>query len=214
MGYWYPQTYTSPSNATLSIAIYGWGTQRTIEWAQNKDVQSHLMGDKYIAFGGTGEDGKFSEEVLGGIRSAVRQGLLNDYDGIAFDIETIAPKLEGCFADCFQELQNLGFKVLVTVNHATRRSSDDHDQLVRSFFTNENIDILAPQLYSFGFERQNDFTIAASSTISWRDYSQAKAKVVACVIHDHFYTDAHSHFQDHGVTLHGYIQWKPASSRS
>ncbi len=57
-------------------------------------------------------------------------------------------------------------------------------------------------------------SIAASSTISWRDYSQVKAKVVACVIHDHFYTDAHSHFQDHGVTLHGYIQWKPASSRS
>lgn len=134
MEYWYPQTYTSPSNATLSIAIYGWGTQRTIEWAQNKDVQGHLIGDKYIAFGGAGQDGKFSEEVLGGICTAVRQGLLNDYDGIAFDIETIAPNLEGHFADCFQELQNLGFKVLVTVNHATRRSSDDHDQLVRSFF--------------------------------------------------------------------------------
>jgi len=74
-----------------------------------------------------------------------------------------------------------------------------------SFFNNANINYLSPQLYTYGNETKNDYTITAG--VSWRSYNTSRAKIVPSMVYASYYSDAVSYFNSQGVTLDGYIQW-------
>ncbi|NOH71190.1 LysM peptidoglycan-binding domain-containing protein [Vibrio pectenicida] len=208
MGFWYPYTRPSPTNATLSIALYGWGPQKVIEWGNSNNVKDNLIGEKYLAFGGGGVEGKFTGQALDEINTAIKEEQIKSYHGIAYDIEIADAGLNDQFSMSFSLAKKLGYKVLVTVSHSAPYDDSDRDSLMSSFFANEDIDILSPQLYSSGSEPANNFSITSGSNIRWQDYASAKAKIVPSIVHDSYYPSAKQKFKTYGVELAGYIQWK------
>ncbi|WFB47051.1 LysM peptidoglycan-binding domain-containing protein [Vibrio coralliilyticus] len=208
MGFWYPYTSPSPTNATLSIALYGWGPQKVIEWGNSNNVKDNLIGEKYLAFGGGGVEGKFTGQALDEINTAIKEEKIKSYHGIAYDIEIANAGLNDQFSMSFSLAKNFGYKVLVTVSHTAPYDDSDRDSLMRSFFANEDIDILSPQLYRSGSEPANDFSMTSGSNIRWQDYASAKAKIVPSIVHDSYYPSAKQKFKTYGVELAGYIQWK------
>ena len=75
---------------------------------------------------------------------------------------------------------------------------------MQSFFKDENIDFLSPQLYTTGKETTNDYTFAR---VPWKDYATAKAATIPSIVHPSYYADAVAFFQRQGVTLKGYVRW-------
>ncbi len=201
---WEPNT-VPPKTSTLSIAFSGW-TNPAEALSQSEKVKNTLIGDKYISFGGGNSNGSFTKESLDSITSAINNNKFSDYDGIAYDVEEGESGLEDLFAASFLAAKNKGFKVLITVSHSAPYGISDAQQLMNSFFVDENIDILSPQLYTTGQETANDYAI--SHNVTWADYKNAKASIVPSIVQASLYESAQKYFQENGVTLNGYIQWK------
>ena len=206
MGFW-DWTYSDsipPSNATMSLAFSGEiDVDKVIENAEI--VLASLVGDKYICFGGGNTVGAFTGEHLHAITKAINEGKFSDYDGIAYDIEEGNSGLEEDFKASFQAAKEKGFQVLVTVSHSAPYGISDAPQLMNSFFDNENIDFISPQLYTSGSESANEYTI--SEGVKWSEYSNCKASVIPSIVTSSLYPSAQEYYLTQGVTLEGYIQW-------
>ena len=207
MGYWdwtWKQGH-APSNASLSIAFSGWtNTEQAL--SQSDTIFNNLVGTKYISFGGGNGNGAFDNASLTKITDAINQGKFDSYDGIAYDVEEGASKLANDFQASFKAAKAKGFKVLVTVSHSAPYGITDASTLMDSFFEDENIDILSPQLYTTGEEAENDYDI--SQGVTWSRYANCKVAVVPSLVSSTYYPDAQAYFAQQGVTLKGYIQWK------
>lgn len=207
MGYW-DWTWSqgsAPSNASLSLAFSGW-TNVESALSQSNNIIDNLVGTKYISFGGGNSNGAFDAASLSDITNAINQGKFDHYDGIAYDVEEGAAGLESDFKVSFASAKAKGLKVLVTVSHSAPYGISDAPTLMNSFFADENIDILSPQLYTTGEEGANNYEI--SQGVTWGSYKNAKAAVVPSLVSGTYYPDAQAYFLAQGVTLKGYIQWK------
>ncbi|MGB0943477.1 MAG: LysM peptidoglycan-binding domain-containing protein [Marinomonas sp.] len=207
MGYWdwtWDKSH-APSNASLSMAFSGWTNTETA-LNQSSNIVNNLVGTKFISLGGGNSDGAFDSASLTKITDAINQGEFDSYDGIAYDVEEGAPGLENDFQASFKAAKAKGFKVLVTVSHSAPYGITDASTLMDSFFEDENIDILSPQLYTTGEEAENDYDI--SQGVTWERYKTAKAAIVPSLVSSTYYPDAQTYFAQQGITLKGYIQWK------
>lgn len=207
MGYWDCtwQGGNAPSNATLSLAFSGWVDVESALTDSNT-VLHNLVGTKYISFGGGNENGAFDSTQLTALTNAINQGVFDQYDGIAYDVEEGVSGLETDFQLSFAAAKAKGFKVLVTVSHSAPYDISDAAELMNSFFADSNIDILSPQLYTTGEEAENNYD--TSHGVSWASYAACKAAIVPSLITSAFYPSAQAYFAEQGVTLKGYIQWK------
>lgn len=206
MGYW-DWTYSSsgsPSNATMSMAFSGWSDVDTA-LQQSSKIFNQQTGDKYICIGGGNESGAFTSDVLSNINAAIASGKLADYDGIAYDVEKGDSGLEDAFAQSFATAKANGLKVLVTVSHTAPYGIADGGTLMQSFFADDNIDFISPQLYTTGKESANDYD--TNHGMSWCQYADSKAAVVPSLVTGDYYADAQDYFAEQGVTLAGYVQW-------
>ncbi len=93
----------------------------------------------------------------------------------------------------------------VTVSHSAPYGISDGATLMQSFFENSNIDYLSPQLYTTGYETQNDYAI--SQGVQWKSYATVKAAIVPSIVEASMYADAQTYFANVGVTLKGFVQW-------
>lgn len=207
MGYWDCtwQGGNAPSNATLSLAFSGWVDVKSALEDSNT-VLNNLVGTKYISFGGGNENGAFDSANLADLTAAINQGILSQYDGIAYDVEEGMSGLSQDFKTSFEAAKAKGFKVLVTVSHSAPYDIGDAADLMKSFFDDANIDILSPQLYTTGEESENDYD--TSHGVNWTEYAKCKAAVVPSLVTASLYPSAQAYFAQQGVTLQGYIQWK------
>jgi hypothetical protein len=97
-------------------------------------------------------------------------------------------------------------QVLVTVSHSAPYGIGDAASLMRSFFSNPNIDYISPQLYTSGEEGGNDYGTVAG--VQWWEYKQAKAAIVPSIVASYMYNDAQNYFSSQGVYTQGYVQWR------
>jgi LysM repeat protein len=207
MGYWYWTWSTGEpfSEATLSMAFSGY-TDPAEALQNSASILSKLVGTKYISLGGGNDAGSFSASRISDINTAIQNGDFSDYDGIAYDIEEGDSGLSDDFAASFALAKSNGFKVLVTVSHSAPYGISDAADLMNSFFANEDIDFLSPQLYTTGKEAANDYDI--SHGVKWSEYAGAKAAIVPSIVDNSYYPDAQTYFEGEGVVLQGYVQWK------
>lgn len=216
MGYW-DWTYAAgdpPANATMSLAFSGWMDVDTVI-ENGQAVIDRLVGDKYICFGGGTSSGAFTSAAIQAITTAINAAELNDYDGIAFDVEEVAANLEDDFSACFKAAKAQGFKVLVTVSHSapyritgvtdSAVAAADTQALMNSFFIDPNIDYIAPQLYTKGTESENDYT---AINVGWPEYAHCIAAMVPSIVNASMYPDAQQYFAGLGLKLSGYVQWQ------
>jgi len=124
-----------------------------------------------------------------------------------FDVEVCqAAGLAQAFEGAFAAAKNKGMKVLVTVSHSAPYGCSDAKALMTAFFGSSNIDVLSPQLYTSGTEKQNDYT--ESGGVTWQDYKGAKAGVAPSIVTAGLYQSAQQFFQSNAsVTLQGFVQW-------
>ena len=210
IGYWdwtWSPTAAVPG-ATMGIAFSGWANVDTAI-SQSNQVFNSLVGDKYISLGGGAEDtGAFTATFLSEVNTAIEAGRFDDYDGIAYDIEVGDSGLSADFAASFAAAKAKGFKVLVTVSHSAPYGIGDAASLMQSFFADDHIDFISPQLYTTGQETSNDYD---ALLLAWTAYAAAKAKIIPSLVKASYYPDAVTYFAGQGVTLEGYIQWAKSS---
>jgi LysM repeat protein len=209
IGYWY-KTWggipSLPANCNLGLGFSG---EMDVEKVLSscKNIYADLPNVKYITFGGGTEPGKFTAAGLQGINQAIKNGKLSDYKGIAYDVELGDSGLEDAFAESFRMAKEHGFTILVTVSHSAPCEVRDSKELMESFFANEDIDMLSPQLYSNGEETQNEYATTWGVDITWEMYANAKAKIVPSIVRAAYYADAVDYFSKLDITLDGFVQW-------
>ena len=206
VGYWdwtWDHTPALP-DANLGIAFSGWADVSTA-LEQSFGLKDSLVGSPFICLGGGNENGAFTADRLSAIQQAIKTESFEGYSGIAFDVEEGDAGLEEDFANTFKAAQAAGYEVLVTVSHSAPFGISDGASLMSSFFSDQNIDILSPQLYTTGNEKENDY--ATSHNVAWSEYAAAKATIAPSIVTAGLYDDAVVYFQKQGVTLNGYIQW-------
>lgn len=208
MGFWdwTWQPCSAPTNATIGIAFSGYADPDSALESSNKIINS-LTGKKFISLGGGIEStGSFHESTLNSINSAIDSDRFKEYDGIVYDVESGDNGLASAFQKSFTVAKEKGFVVLVTVSHSAPYGINDAPDLMQSFFLDQNIDFLSPQLYTEGNETQNDYSI--SQGVQWSQYAQAKAVIIPSLVNCSMYADAQKYFANQNVNLQGYIQWK------
>jgi len=109
------------------------------------------------------------------------------------------------FQQSFAACKGKGLLVLVTISHSQPYGVSDAAILMKSILADPNVDYLSPQLYSSGYEADNDFAFIGTP---WSAYATTKARIVPSIVTGSYYPDAVRYFAANGVTLTGYIQWK------
>lgn len=206
-GFW-DWTYSHglpPADSTISMAFSGWADIKTA-LQQSHHKLTTMVGEKYLCLGGGNASGAMTTQVLNALAHAISQGLLSDYDGIAYDVEEGESGLSEPFRASFSTAQAHGLKVLVTISHSAPYGIKDAKALMMSFFNDANIDYLSPQLYTTGKESQNDY--ATSHGVDWSLYADCQAEIVPSIVNADMYEDAKRYFAEQGVILSGYVQWQ------
>lgn len=208
MGYW-AQTWKSVEplpDANLGIAFSGYADPKHAI-PQSEPIKAGLKGQRYLSLGGGARgSGAFDSGVLESIRVAMTDGRFAGYAGIAYDVEVGASGLASAFARSFAMAKDAGFSVLVTVSHSAPYGVADAHALMESFLADPHIDFLSPQLYTTGFETENDY--ATSAGVPWSSYAHAEAAIVPSINRAELYSSASEYFGSRGVQLQGFIQWR------
>jgi hypothetical protein len=128
------------------------------------------------------------------------------YVGICYDIEEGASGLSTAFANSFAVAKKANLMVFITISHSAPYGISDAAILMNSFFSNTNIDIISPQLYTSGTESANDFT---ALTVPWSAYASAKAAIVPSIVTGSYYQSAYDYFAGlkNPIFIQGYVQW-------
>ena len=210
---WYDWTWSStsksPANINLRIAFNGYADV-TNALADSLPIFNSLSGKKILSIGGGNSVGRFTSAVLTNLNNAIIAGKLVGYDGICYDIEEGDSGLAQAFSTSFTIAKQYKFIVFVTTSHSAPYGITDKVDLMTSFFSNPNIDILSPQLYTFGTESANDY---AWDGTPWSAYASAKAAIVPSIVSASMYADAQNFFASPSRSgtsfqIQGYVQWK------
>lgn len=173
------------------------------------NIRTGLPGKKFLSFGGGQNNGRWSSMALSNLDNGIKNKQLAGWDGIVYDIEEGDSGLASAFASSFANAKAHGFSVLITVRHSQPYGIPDAASLMKSFFSNSNIDYISPQLYTTGSEPANDFTALETA---WNMYASARAKIVPSVVQGlRDFPSALKHFSHYGVTLAGFIQWSQSN---
>lgn len=187
------------------VAFSGWADINNA-LSESSQIQWRLPGARFLSVGGGNTNGRFTAGNLRATTDAIYAGRLSSYQGIVYDIEEGEGGLEQLFRDSFRAAKSRGLQVLVTVSHSAPYGVPGADSLMRSFFSNGDIDYLSPQLYTSGEEGGNDFSTLAG--VQWWEYGQARAAVIPSVVDGWMYGDAQGYFSTQGVNTQGYVQWR------
>lgn len=200
---------THPAGATMGVAFSGWANIASA-LSDSAGMMDTLPGDKYISIGGGNANGYLYPSTLVALNTAIEAGDLVAYQGVCYDVELGDAGMAEDFAASFAVAKDHGFKVLVTISHSAPYGFTDKVALMDSFFKNDNIDMISPQLYTSGFETANDYVWDG---VPWSSYAFSKAAIVPSIVTASYYADAVDFFSDisrSGISfdIAGFIQWK------
>jgi len=167
-------------------------------------VFSKLPGTKWISIGGGNAAGRWSQGALSKLTSYCHAKNFSGYSGVVFDVEEGDSGLSGAFGTAINACKGAGYQVLVTISHSCPYGISDGQALMRTFFTNRNIDYISPQLYSSGNEGANDY---GTNGFAWSNFVGMAPKMAPSIVTGSYYADAQRYFGNIGVTCQGYVQW-------
>lgn len=193
-------------NESFSVAFSGWTDINSALWESEK-VLPRLRGDKYISFGGSTENGRWTEDALLVLVNATSAGLLGSYDGIVYSIIGGDSGLVDHFLNSFAVAKSNGLKVMVTISSSAPSSIADGSLLMTAFLNDTNIDVISPILYAGGSESSNLY--AESNGVLWSNYTNARPAIVPGLVRGgQYFSDAKNFFlMEYGISIQGYIRW-------
>ena len=205
-GYYWKSWLSSkpPAGINLGVCFSGWISISDVLTNCNK-IKARLPGRKFLSFGGGTSSGRWSLLALNNLDNGIRRKQLAGWQGIVYDIEEGDSGLAPAFARSFANAKANGLTVLVTISHSQPYGISDATTLMKSFFSNSNIDYLSPQLYTTGSEKGNDYTAIGTA---WNAYRSSKAKLVpSVVLGSRDYPAAQKYFAQHRIKTFGFMQW-------
>jgi len=148
--------------------------------------------------------------------SLIKSGGLSDWDGIVLDVEEcFETGLSSGFEGLLRTAKTAGLSTIVTVSASAPYMCNDSVELMKTFFVNEDIDILSPQIY--GVSGPPSFVETYNSDIKWMDWVGAKPRFVPSLtkpqIANGDYERTVAHFRNLSIETSGYIQWPTAAAR-
>lgn len=193
-----------PPGLNSMIAFSGWSNVDNMI-SESAIVGANFIGELYISFGGGNHNGRITKNNLASLNTAINNGRLSRYAGVCYDVEEGDSGLSDALEESFIIAKQKGLKVFVTVSHSAPYGISDKITVMESLFASTNVDFLSPQLYTSGFEPQNDY---AWDGVSWEAWAKSKAPIVVSINDYKLFSDAESFFLEKGMNLAGYVQWK------
>ncbi|TBR41115.1 hypothetical protein CBF23_010950 [Marinomonas agarivorans] len=177
LGSWCHTQYTLSvvPNARLSIAFSGW-TYVATALKQSQKIHHHLVGERYIAFGGGAEGGNMNPCCIDAITTAIKQGDLAKYDGIAYCLQEGVAGLAEALEHSFETAKAYGFKVMLS--GISPFSFADEAVLLPRLLVSKHIDIFSPMLYVTGLEEENVYSVVDAIA----DYRFCDAAIIPTLV--------------------------------
>jgi len=211
---WYKWSWTGtggvpPAGMNLAVAFTGWASVSNA-LSESSAIYPSLKGLKFLSIGGGNGNGAFTAAALSALDAAVSAGSLSAYNGICYDIEEGDGNLAAAFATSFANAKKNNLMVFITVSHSAPYGVPDKVALMNSFFSNPNVDIISPQLYTSGSEAANDYVFDG---VPWSSYATTSAAIVPSIAKASYYSDAQNFFSTvsrsgTSITIKGFVQWQ------
>jgi len=157
------QGSSGPSQANVSIAFTGYAG--VADAISNYDTNwtwccPELEDPKLLTIGGGNELGNITPSVL---EEASRDHSLRaikhaGYVGIVYDVEHVIgsfSEMDPLFRNAFAKAKEAGLVTVITTSHSgpyQTYTPEDARDLVLSWVSDPNVDVISPQLYSSGYE--------------------------------------------------------------
>tara|TARA_B100000795_G_scaffold38350_1_gene25244 strand:+ start:786 stop:2312 length:1527 start_codon:yes stop_codon:yes gene_type:complete len=191
-------------------------------WAHPFSLKSGMYnGAQYLSLGGGRSEAAFTPEALSGLVEGSKDiEAIKDagFAGVCFDVEEAhgsAKDLIAAFERSFIALKQAGLSVMVTTSHSAPYETDSDATrvaLVDSWVKSDNIDYISPQLYSDGQEAEPEYEAEdPNRNVAYERYKGAKAKFVPSIASADQVDRVKLFFQQKGITVDGYVQWKQES---
>jgi len=191
-------------------------------WAHPFTLKSGMYnGAQYLSLGGGRSEAAFTPEALSGLVEGSKDiEAIKDagFAGVCFDVEEAhgsAKDLIAAFERSFIALKQAGLRVMVTTSHSAPYETDSDATrvaLVDSWVKSDNIDYISPQLYSDGQEAEPEYEAEdPNRNVAYERYKGAKAKFVPSIASADQVDRVKLFFQQKGITVDGYVQWKQES---
>ena len=191
-------------------------------WAHPFTLKSGMYnGAQYLSLGGGRSEAAFTPEALSGLVEGSKDiEAIKDagFAGVCFDVEEAhgsAKDLIAAFERSFIALKQAGLSVMVTTSHSAPYETDSDATrvaLVDSWVKSDNIDYISPQLYSDGQEAEPEYEAEdPNRNVAYERYKGAKAKFVPSIASADQVDRVKLFFQQKGITVDGYVQWKQES---
>jgi hypothetical protein len=199
-------------DATVGVAFSGWNTVQT---ALEESSGIELRGSQYLSLGGSSEQGTFDPSTVAQMGEDCPQIKEAGYAGVCFDVEVtrggkaLIKALEETYAKC----KKAGLVVMVTTSHSAPTGvslGDIRVQLINSWVKSPDVDIISPQLYTWGGEDIPDFNVTwPCDNCTWNLYKGSKGKFMPSLVDGTHLKATKDWFKKENIEVAGYFQWKP-----
>jgi len=198
-------------NANVGVAFSGWNS---VETALQESSGIELRGTQYLSLGGSSEQGTFDPSTVAQMGEDCPMIKEAGYEGVCFDVEVtrggkaLVKALEETYAKC----KAAGLIVMVTTSHSAPTGvslGDIRLQLINSWVKSKDVDIISPQLYTWGGEDIPDFNVTwPCDNCTWNLYKNSKGKFMPSLVDDTHLEATKKWFDKEGIKVSGYFQWK------
>ena len=219
VGYYAPtwgMASVGQDDANVGVAFSGWNDITT---ALSESDGLQLKGTQYLSLGGSSEQGTFTPDTVRQMGEECADVKDAGYEGVCFDVEVtrggkaLLDELETAYEKC----KAAGLIVMVTTSHTAPTGvslGKMREKLIEHWVKSSNIDIISPQLYTWGGEEEPEFDQTwpcadQGFNCTWEAYKGAKAKFMPSLVEfDGHYKKVDSFFKKIGIKVNGYFQWK------
>jgi len=206
--------------ATFSVTYSG---QNDVDEALRLSGDAPSVGEElpFLALGGDDMYGAFTPQVLNKAATYMHRVKEAGYRGVMFyvaQVSRVGGKLLPGFDTAFATARDIGLMVGVTIPHTAPVDAEDPAigvRLVRHFVASRDIDMLSPQLYHTGGEREPDFKLtsqcneaASDDPCSWDLYRATRAMFVPSIVDASHFEHVTNFFEITSRPVRGFIQWR------
>jgi hypothetical protein len=220
MGYYAPtwgMASVGQDDANVGVAFSGWNV---VETALQESSAIELKGSHYLSLGGSSEQGMFNPDTVAKMGEDCPMIKEAGYEGVVFDVEVtrggmlLVDNLEEAFKKC----KAADLVVMATTSHTAPTGvslGDIRLKLIESWVKSDNLDIISPQLYTWGGEEEPEFDSTwPCDNCTFNKYKGSKAQFMPSVVNGDHMKAVKKYFDKLKIPVSGYFQWQPVLSAS
>lgn len=219
VGYYAPtwgMASVGQGNANVGVAFSGWNDITT---ALSESDGLELKGTQYLSLGGSSEQGTFTPDTVKQMGEECADIKDAGYEGVCFDVEVTrgGMKLLDELETTYQKCKEAGLVVMVTTSHTAPTGvslGKMRQELIKHWVKSKNIDIISPQLYTWGGEEKPEYDQTwpcadQGFNCTWDAYKGSSAKFMPSLVEfEGHFGKVRNFFKEMGLPVTGYFQWK------